>query len=196
VTKKEIRAQIGSQRRSLDPAWISAHSRRIEATVLGLPVLAQAKTVGCYLALPGEVETEGILRHCWEAGKRVCVPAMREETACYEMAAMQADTAVVRRPGNGPEPVSGDWVRPADVDLLIVPGVAFDDGCGRLGRGGGHYDRIMEGLAEAGNSSPVFWGLGFEFQIVRCVPMAAHDVRLDLVVTQERVLRASRRVSA
>ena len=196
MTKKEIRKQVGSQRRALAMDWISASSRRIQETVLDFPKLKQATTVGCYLAMRGEVETADILRHCWEAGKRVCIPVMREETARYEMAAMGADTPVVHGPADAPQPVSRDWVPLGELDLLIVPGVAFDDDGGRVGRGAGHYDRILEGRAGAGSARPIVLGLGFEFQILQCVPMAAHDVRLDLVVTEERVLRASRKMRA
>lgn len=195
MTKSEIRAQVRSRRRELDTAWIAEHSRPIQRAVIELPEFGDAATVGCYVAMRGEVETGTILQACRERGKRVCVPAMREQTGQYALAVMQADTPVVRRPGGVPEPLGGGWVGLAKVDVIVVPGVAFDGDGGRLGRGGGHYDRILAGRAEAA-APPLLVGLGFEFQIVGCVPTAAHDVRLDLVLTEDRVLRAGRDKSA
>jgi 5-formyltetrahydrofolate cyclo-ligase len=106
------------------------------------------------------------------------------------MAELGSDTPVRRRPGGGPEPVGTPGVRMNDLDLLVVPGLAFDARGGRLGRGGGHYDRLLAARSGQKGHRPVLLGLGFEFQIVERVPTAAHDVRLDIVVTEERVLRA------
>ena len=189
MTKAEIRTHIAGKRRDLNPAWVAERSANAQRIVLGLPEMEQALHVGCYLSLPGEVMTADILQYCWAAGKRVSIPTLREESGRYEMAAMAADTPVSRRPGGGPEPVDSEWVRLADVDLLILPGVAFDPDGGRLGRGGGHYDRLVAEQRDAASGAPLLVGLCFEFQILECVPMAAHDVRLDCVATEDRVIR-------
>ena len=70
--------------------------------------------------------------------------------------------------------------------MIVVPGVAFDARGGRLGYGGGFYDRF---LASAGEGA-IRIGICFEVQVVDEVPMAGHDLRVDAVVTEQRVLRA------
>jgi 5-formyltetrahydrofolate cyclo-ligase len=79
-----------------------------------------------------------------------------------------------------PAPEAGGIVEASEVDVILVPGVAFTRSGLRLGRGGGHYDRL---LARAG-ARPVKIGVCFEVQLVETLPVEAHDVRLDAVVTE------------
>ena len=82
-----------------------------------------------------------------------------------------------------PDPRRCPPVRPGDVDLVLVPGVAFDAGGGRLGYGGGYYDRLLGTCAEA----TTLVAAAFEVQMVERVPMGPGDRRVDLVVTERGV---------
>jgi len=86
------------------------------------------------------------------------------------------------------EPEAGDPLEVADLreggGVVVVPGLAFDEGGGRLGRGGGHYDRF---LREARGAAPIeAIGVAFELQIVAEVPRFDHDERVDRIVTEAR----------
>ena len=161
-------------------------SRCLARTVLALDEFGAAAAVACYLAMPGEVVTRDILEACWSGGRRVSVPASRGRGAGYDMAALSRDTVLVRGPGGPLEPRDKDWVPWDDVALVLVPGVAFDTGCARLGRGGGHYDRL---LGRPRHRPPVKVGVAFDFQVFGRIPRVDTDVAMDVVVTETRTIR-------
>ncbi|HEY8924834.1 MAG TPA: 5-formyltetrahydrofolate cyclo-ligase, partial [Polyangia bacterium] len=92
-----------------------------------------------------------------------------------------------------PEPPAGnEEVALGQIDLLIVPGVAFDRDGRRLGFGGGYYDELLRTRpAAAGSAAPVVLGLGYDFQIVDACPAEPHDQMIDGVVTDARVIRGA-----
>lgn len=182
LSKEEIRARIKARRAGLEAAWVRETSERIAHIVVARPEFAAASVVGAYLAMPPEVQTDGILRACWSAGKRVCVPALDRTRGLYDLAWMSRDSAVAIGPFGVPELVSPQWVAPDQpIDLLLVPGVGFDRAGGRVGHGRGYYDRIL--TARAARLRCRF-GLAFEFQIFPRVPMTVSDVRMDVVLAQ------------
>jgi len=169
-------------RRALDPAWVASASAAVQARALALPAFAQAATVGCYLALPAEVQTDASVDACRRDGKRLAVPAWRPEVGGYALARFD-DGMRLRTGAMGIlEPDPPEWLD--RVELLFVPGVAFDAGGGRLGHGAGHFDRLLAAMGEG----VVTVGLAFDCQVVEHVPMDTHDVRLDGIVTETRYL--------
>ena len=121
----------------------------------------------------------------WRDGKAVCVPAHRAEDGRYAMAALAPDAARGAGPAGIVEPAFKEWILLETVDLVVVPGVAFDPAGGRVGRGAGHYDRLLAGAGRA--CARV--GLAFEFQVLAGVPTSGHDVGMDVIVTEQRTLR-------
>ena len=123
-----------------------------------------------------------LLAEALAAGKRVALPrfvtAARSYEAC-EVSDPANDVKVghfgIREPGG-----RCPWVSPENLDLILVPGVAFDLRGGRLGRGKGHYDQLLAGLRGAK------CGVAFDKQVVDKVPMASHDIRLDSIITPTR----------
>lgn len=95
----------------------------------------------------------------------------------------------VRRHGV-PEPAIGEAVAPGSLCAILVPGLAFDRRGGRLGRGGGFYDRYLERLGSA--RAPTLIGVCFEAQVTDRVPMESHDRTVDLVVTERSLLKCER----
>ena len=189
MEKAQLRECIRRQRRELAPQWVERQSLRIAGRVFALPEFAQARSVACYLALPAEVQTAGILERCWKDAKRVHVPALQRQQGRYALAEMAAGEALARGPLGVPEPAQPRWTAEGEVDLALVPGVAFDARGGRVGHGGGHYDRLLRALGvAAGRQGLVAVGLAFEFQVFDRVPVAENDVRVDAVVTEDRLI--------
>ena len=186
-TKDEIRAVIREKRGSLDAFWVNDNSGLIERQVEELIEFRKASIVAAYVAMQGEVRTDAVIEQCWQKNKRVCVPAYRAETNHYDFVRLNRDARMVVGPAQILEPEEKQWIRADEVGLALVPGVAFDSLGGRVGHGGGHYDRILGG-AKVG--MPFTVGLAFEFQIFDRVPTDASDVRMDVVVTEKRVIRA------
>lgn len=143
-----------------------------------------------FASLPGEVDTLPIFEAARRAGLRTLLPRMRpggdlEFVAFDGFEGLAAGRYGVREPA----PATPARV-PRAGTLLLAPGVAFDRGGGRLGRGAGYYDRTLAGLARGG-AGPFLMGVAFSIQIVEQVPMGPHDVSLDGVVTDEALWLAA-----
>lgn len=183
--KEAVRAAALRRRSALGPECAAAASRTAQANLIGLPEFEAAGTVCCYLAMRGEVETGAVIDACLRAGKRVLVPAWDPRRCEYGLARLDASVRVAAGRAGVPEPVAPEWVW-AGPDLFVVPGVAFD-ACGvRLGRGGGHYDRLLSSPCAAAAFRA---GLAFQCQIVDRVPAGARDVPMDAVVTEAGIYR-------
>jgi len=179
--KQAIRERIRSLRRGFDLAWIEQSSPLVMEKVMALPPFNAARVVSCYMALPHEVQTEGLIEMCWQLGKRVCVPALEKGSHDYELSWLESGGETVPGPIKIPQPRKIRRVQPKEVNLMIVPAMAFDRRGNRLGHGYGHYDRLMA-------KCPGYKiGLVFEVQIVDEVPVEALDVSVDIVVTEQNL---------
>ena len=169
------------RRAALDPEVVARASATIQARVLALASFKAATVIGVYKALPHEVQTGAICDEVLARGKCLCVPAPRPAPGRgYGLAHVSADTAWRPGPLGVPQPAALEWVALTGVDLVVVPGVAFDRQGGRLGHGGGHMDRL---LAEPGGRNVYKVGLAFAFQLVAGVPVDTHDIQMDLVIS-------------
>lgn len=183
--KAALRLEIRAQRRDLDEVWVKAQSVRACRRVFDLPEFRAAGAVGAYLSMRGEVDTGEVVARCRADGKRLCVPAWCEETGQYELAWLEAGQRIVQARWHVPEPADPEWIaEDARVDVILVPGVAFDTTGARLGHGGGHYDNLLR-RARVG----IRVGLAFEFQVLYRVPATETDVGMDVIVTNERTIR-------
>ena len=187
--KKTIRAEARALRAQLKPDDIAIWSKQIAERVQGMERFHRARVVATYLALLGEVQTAPMLAACHRLGQRICVPAYDSRAGCYRLAWLTAndDVAPVGRL-QLLEPVSPVWItQPEKVEVMLVPGLAFDTNCHRLGHGGGWMDRLLEDL-------PAYKiGLAFSTQLVAAVPRLIHDVIMNAVVTEKEIyLRADR----
>ena len=192
--KRKIRERMRARRRGVSAAWAAARSAAVCRKVTGLPEFAEARSVGCYLAMRGEVVLDGVLAACRRAGKRVCVPAWRRRAGRYEFVWLGPRAKIREGRWGVPEPVRGRPARRGELDLAVVPGVAFDRQGNRLGHGGGYYDDL---LTRYGGPRPDGrrmrrMGVGFDFQIVDALPVTRRDVRMDAVISERRIIRGQR----
>ncbi len=153
-------------------------SRRILRKLSQEPVFRKAEHVAFYYGIAPEVETKPYLKKILK-DKRIYLPRVgpRKSLTLRRVRSLSRD--LKKGAYNIMEPKVFCEKRAANqMDLIIVPGVAFDKRGGRLGRGGGYYDRL---LRKAGKVIKV--GLCFREQLVKKVPMQAHDMRVDKVIT-------------
>jgi 5-formyltetrahydrofolate cyclo-ligase len=154
-------------------------SRIIQQRLIQRPEFRAAGAVSCYLAQPREVQTRDIVEAGWSADKRLAVPAFRKKAGRYGFAWLDRDTATREGPLGILEPAEPRWVEPGELDLLVVPCVAFD-GCGRrLGHGGGYFDRLLA------RHSGLKVCLAFEGQRMTVVPVEPQDIGVDLILTEQ-----------
>lgn len=169
-------------RTGLKPEDIARWSGQIAARVQTLEAFRRAKVVACYLALPHEVQTAPLLAECRRLGQRVCVPAFDDRSGCYRLAWLTTNDILTPGRWQVPEPIEPNWIsHPEAVNVVMVPGLAFDAEGHRLGHGSGGFDRLLEKL------DAFKIGLAFAAQIKPRVPVELHDIPMDAVVTDKEI---------
>lgn len=213
MTKAEIRAQIASRRPDFQTLEnLSAHIIKKfqclekqpgggSASFQTLELFQQAKAVGVYMPLPDEVDISSLFsfgslgelalpaqvnspdgaNSPSEPPKQFYIPAFDETTGGYRMAKY---TPALKQGKFGiSEPEHPDWAGPEDLDLILVPGVAFDTSGNRIGRGGGFYDRLLP------QYQAVRVGICFDFQCLEKIPSKSHDCTMDWLITESKFLK-------
>ena len=138
---------------------------------------------GIYRSTDREPSTEGLLADLWAKGDNVAVPV--QCGGAYRWSWVGPET-VWRRGGHGIlEPERARVATTGDLRVIFVPGLAFDFRGGRLGHGGGNFDRLLA------HADGLVVGLCPESRIVESVPMEAHDVRMDALATENRMIYAT-----
>ncbi len=189
--KHALRLEALRRRDALSPEQIEELSHQIAQRVMSMPEWREAAAVLGYYSFKSEVRTEELLRAALDQGKQLALPrvnAQRRELDLFYVPTIEPPHVV---PGtwNIPEPVP-ELCEPAavaDIDLILVPGVAFDLSGGRIGYGGGFYDRLLKRL----RPDQVTVALAFEAQIVDRVPLAWFDQKVAVIVTEQRIIRAA-----
>lgn len=187
MEKKELRKKIIGRRDRLTADQIKAKSELIARNLYSLPAYKKAAAVMFFITFGSEVDTRPMVEETIKRGKLALAPKAQPETR--ELIPSQVlDWEHDLKPGyyNIPEP-GDESLRPHDpevIDLLIVPGVAFDRRGNRLGYGGGYYDRFFSLLKP---DTPLV-ALAFELQILPEIPVDEWDRRVDCVITEKRVI--------
>lgn len=157
-------------------------------------------TVFSYLSFGHELDTSYLIQHCLRAGDTVVVPRVASKTALQLHELHSNQKLVVNKMGiSEPEPNS-PILPPAryhGIDLVIVPGLAYDVTGGRIGYGGGYYDRFIAQLyrdaegEDAGVDAkhPLLVSLLFKEQLINEVPLAPHDFKVNMLITSEKVYK-------
>lgn len=186
AAKARLRAEMKGLRAALTPVELAAGAERAAARLQAEPAWRQARTVCLYASFRQELGTGPLLGAALQQGKRLVLPRARADGTLGLHAVV--DLTGLRPNHLGiPEPTAADpVVTPGEIDLFLVPGLAFDEEGRRLGYGAGFYDRL---LAQARRDAACL-GYGYDFQVSPEVPTEPHDQKLGMIVTPERCLRA------
>lgn len=179
--KVALRRSVRAARRALSPAERDAATAAITTRLRQLPELHTARVVLVYAAAGGEVDVEDAAAELRTRGVRTLYPRVRGEE--LDLVPVTDPRKLVRGHRDLLEP-TGQPADPTIVDAVIVPGVAFDLRGGRLGQGGGHYDRLLPRIADAARVA-----VAFTCQIVPQIPRDDHDVAMDVLVTDGSIAR-------
>lgn len=183
--KKALRQEVLEKRFRLPDEEQKARSREIEKKLFSLPEFRAARKVMFYASFRSEVKTHDMIRRALAENKRVVLPKVKgKDLALFEIRDFDRDV----KPGKWdiPEPANGKPVKPDNIEFIVVPGAAFDEQGNRLGYGGGFYDKLLKEHKGANAA------LAFELQIVLNVPSEAHDVRVQKIVTEKRIITVQR----
>jgi 5-formyltetrahydrofolate cyclo-ligase len=183
--KDQIRRQAESARQAQPDK--DALSRAICARLAALPEYAAARTVMLYVGMKSEVRTLDFLSAAIGEGKRVVVPyCVGDELELFLVASLDElapGTLGILEPRAELRALPLKRVEAGQIDLALVPGVAFDRRGGRLGHGKGFYDRFLPRL----RADALAVGAAFECQLLAEIPMLSHDVSMDRVITEQGV---------
>jgi len=186
MPKQSIRRRLLQQRRSLQVSELASLGLDARQKLLALEEYVSARTVALYAPVHNEVDTWEIFSQALSAGKTVVFPAVT--SAGLEFRSVAGKEELVPGSFGIFEPLAGCRLYdPADIDFFLVPGVAFDLCCRRVGYGKGYYDRALHQLEGSGRLA----GFCYDFQILEEIPVSSHDVQMDLVITDRRVILKS-----
>lgn len=188
TVKAALRQRCAAQRERMECALVQDLSWRAQSRVLKLPQFAKARAVGLYSPLGNEVHTQLLCEEALRHGIEVAFPSVTrsnmEFVRCTPDCAWVPGAFGILEPRVKFQQHSECVVPPGVLDVIIVPGVAFDRLGGRLGYGKGFYDRYLPQC----RAQCVFIGLAYDFQLEDRLPRERHDVCLDYVVTDARTI--------
>jgi 5-formyltetrahydrofolate cyclo-ligase len=182
--KDRLRREIRQARNALSPAWREAASRHITDRLWSWDKLMAAEVVHCYVAWRSEVGTRELIERVLGLDKKIVAPRVDKLHHILKHYYIQEVNDLVTGAFGIPEPdlAHCKQAQIEDVQLIIVPGVAFDSRGNRLGSGHGYYDRFLA------QSSAVRVGLAFGMQIIDSVPAESHDEKMNFVVTEDEII--------
>ncbi len=187
VERQELRKETLEARDRMRLVERVEKSRLAVKNVWNLPDMKQWSTLFIYVNFRSELETLGLINRCLALGKRVAVPLV-DAASISMIPVLIDDPERDLAPGyyGIPEPDLQKSLRaaPEKIDAAFIPGTVFDIHGGRLGYGGGYYDRFL--VKDAPQAKRI--GLAFEMQVVDRVPVEPHDQPLDILITEKRIV--------
>jgi 5-formyltetrahydrofolate cyclo-ligase len=180
--KLDLRERMKALRQSLSPGEVLSASEKVKKRLLAQPLVEMSRTVCVYASTGKEIRTGELMEELLAAGKKVCVPdweGWRSGSGMRlirinQVAELLTEGRIVPQPGT----IEGRIVLTEEVDLFLVPGLAFDERGNRLGMGGGYFDRLLSGASPKAS----LIGLAHDFQVLPEIPREAHDIPMTAVI--------------
>lgn len=182
--KKKVRKKIKTNLEQLTDEKREEYTKQISTQLFSLNEWKRAKVIGITISIPPEVPTLHIIEQAWREGKEVAIPKCNPENKTMQFKKITSFEQLESVYSGLLEPVENTLkVMPEDINLLVVPGLAFTIDGYRLGFGGGYYDRFLSGYKGSTVS------LAFECQLIDELPTELHDIPVHQVVTMDKVYR-------
>jgi len=178
--KKQFRADIRKRRDELTKKEIKEKSSIIKDRLFSLPEYKKAKKIVYYASFGSEVDTHDMIKESLSS-KKIVVPKVKGHELV--LSRIHSFDELSHGKYNILEPSEIREIDEKKVDVIIVPGVVFDKKGYRIGYGKGYYDKLLHRFGHA-----VKIGLAFDMQIVDSVPKEEHDIKMDIVITEKRVM--------
>lgn len=179
--KAGLREKLKKLRDQVDPGLAETASQGVWTILSRLPEFHKAKGIGAFASTPGEINTYPILEGILAGGKKLYLPRVAMDRTHFDYYPVPDFKKLSSGAFGILEPSSGHPAAWADIDIALVPGLAFDLRGHRLGFGKGYYDRVLPRLKK----TALTVGLGYSFQIVERIPDEVHDVLLKSILTEK-----------
>lgn len=187
-TKSELRKRILNIRNNMSEDDVINKSDLIMNKLMLLEEYTNAKTVFVYMSFKSEVSTTNLVKKMLDENKRVVIPYTdTKNTVIIPSELKSIDDDLILNSFGYYEPVYEKIkrVEPEEFDLIVTPGVVFDRNLNRVGFGKGYYDRIL--IRKRKDSKAV--AVAYEFQVLDEVPAEEHDIKMDMIITEERIYK-------
>ncbi len=183
VKKQHLRDEAREKLASLSDADRQRKTDRVESRLLEFANFMEAETALFYLNPDYFVDTRRIIGHCLRLPKNIVLPffAPDNRVSLYKINSLETD---LLQDNFSPAPDRCKPVQFHEIDIALIPGVAFDEKGGRLGTGRGHYDRIIPKLPNTVRKI----ALAITEQFLPQVPMESHDKFVDIIITDRRII--------
>jgi 5-formyltetrahydrofolate cyclo-ligase len=181
--KEGLRQEFFQRRKKLSSQEVEEKSRTIKTLLARLPEYRTGQNISFYISRENEVKTHEMIKDCLNEGKTVSVPVI--EGKYIQLSELKNFEDLKPGAFNILEPGKKRIINPAVLDVIIVPGLAFDLQGNRIGFGRGYYDRL---LRETGDQT-IRVALSFENQIADALPCTDLDEPVDLIITEKRIIR-------
>lgn len=193
MISSSIRNAIRTQRKNLSSDQVQSISQKISEKIIQLPEFLQSQHIAYYISNENEIDPAEIIHHAKKLNKSFYLPIISEKNK-LNFYLTNTNTQFIKNKFNIDEPIikNQEPVLPEDLNLILVPLVAFDQHCNRLGRGMGFYDSYLQFTKNVPqNKRPTLIGLAYEFQKVEKLNPESWDVPMDFVVTEKNIYSSS-----
>ncbi|MFO7840413.1 MAG: 5-formyltetrahydrofolate cyclo-ligase [Desulfosalsimonadaceae bacterium] len=185
--KQQLRRQVEKKLDALSQGETQRKLAAIEEQLFELANFIEAETSLLYISKQHEVDSSNIIDRSLRNNKDIVLPLFDAKNGSARLFKIQEPQADLRKAAGDtlePNPQRCKPVQMENVDIAIIPGIAFDEKAGRLGTGAGRYDRIIPKLPATTRKVAV----AFEDQIAPLVPLESHDKCVDIIITDERII--------
>lgn len=192
--KQALRRSVLSKRNQLSATDLAEASEAIRRRIREAEVFQAARRIHCFASLPNEVQTDGIIADCWADGKEVYLPFQIPEHNRLGMAQYLLGDELVTGPFGVPEPTfERRKTQPPleNVDLIFVPGVAFDRKGFRVGYGKGYYDKFLLEAGYGQRQHLFIIGIALQMQIISEIPKESWDIPVGAIFTETNYFRTN-----
>ena len=180
--KNQIRKEMKKKRRSMELSEVAEKGQKAAELFLNCEIYKSAQTIMLYMPLGNETDTSEIIKKAFCDGKRLVLPVTDEESGKITPYVFEEATELEKGGFSVVEPKHALLAKQSEIDAVIVPGIAFDQRGARVGFGKGCYDMFLSGM------ETVKIGFCYDFQICVEIPSDAHDVKMDFIVTKNRII--------
>jgi len=188
--RQALRKKLRQQRNALDFETQEQHALALDQQLSHNNLFKRSQRVAVYLAADGEIDPTYIIRRAQQTNKKIYLPVLAPLSNRLYFAPYSENTKMQLNRFNITEPDAHPkhWLKPQQLDLILMPLVGFDKTGNRLGMGGGFYDRSLHFMHFRKTSyKPYLVGLAHELQCIEKLPHQAHDVPLKMIVTEQQI---------
>jgi 5-formyltetrahydrofolate cyclo-ligase len=186
--KKDIRAAMMKRRRNLDNGSVLALSDIIQKRIVESRFFKESSVIMAYMPIQNEIRTDLLIERSIASGKTILLPRIKDAETMEAVPIQSLGSDLIKGYMGIMEPdPSIPAANPQTIDLVILPGIAFDRKGYRIGFGGGYYDRFITRL----RNDCILLAPAYDFQVLEHIPAEAFDQPVDMVVTEKEIIHIS-----